>query len=296
MKASTNWAAFSPPYSLCCFPPAVSVLVVVFCTVSALSVGGVSNRPALCTVLTGTMCFLAWPAVWRHGTGGLALEGGREQQREALDLIFYLCISKAVRCYISLWFIRFIPPQYSLSCMLEALMQTSLLCNVSFEQYVVEGECMTEGLCVGREWSMGCPSCRNQLVDQSCRKGLLHSQDTAETRSLNADWRSKLESNIEQRKWNILWKVHLVTLKLFNNASYRVAHWCVRHGSVRMFLSCESVLQPHWSGRKPDMHLKTCSCLGHRAKEQLQFTQSWLTEITSTRLHYVIRDIIQGNA
>lgn len=44
------------------------------------------------------------------------------------------------------------------------------------------------------------------------------------------------------------------------------------------------------------MHLKTCSCQGHRAKEQLQFTQSWLTKITSTRVHYVIRDIIQGNA
>lgn len=41
--------------------------------------GGLSYRPALCTVLTETMCFHAWPAVWRHGTGGLALEGGREE-------------------------------------------------------------------------------------------------------------------------------------------------------------------------------------------------------------------------
>lgn len=40
--------------------------------------GGLSYRPALCTVLTGTMCFHAWPGVWRHGTGGLALERGRE--------------------------------------------------------------------------------------------------------------------------------------------------------------------------------------------------------------------------
>lgn len=46
--------------------------------------GGLSYRPALCTVLTGTMCFHAWPAVWRHGTGGLALEGGRKEQKEAL--------------------------------------------------------------------------------------------------------------------------------------------------------------------------------------------------------------------
>lgn len=30
------------------------------------------------------MCFHAWPAVRRHGTGGLALEGGREQKKGAL--------------------------------------------------------------------------------------------------------------------------------------------------------------------------------------------------------------------
>lgn len=46
--------------------------------------GGLSYRPALFTVLTGTMCFHAWPAVWRHGTGGLALEGGWEELNLAL--------------------------------------------------------------------------------------------------------------------------------------------------------------------------------------------------------------------
>lgn len=46
--------------------------------------GGLSYRPALCSVLTGTMCFHVCPAVWRHGTGGLAWEEGREEQEEAL--------------------------------------------------------------------------------------------------------------------------------------------------------------------------------------------------------------------
>lgn len=63
--------------------------------------------------------------------------------------------------------------------------------------------------------------------------------------------------------------------------------------------SCEASLYPDsapQSDSKPDVHLKTCSCLGHGAEEQLQLTQTWLTEITSSRVCYVIRDIIQGNA
>ena len=48
--------------------------------------GGLSYRPGLCTVLTGTMCFHSWVATWRHETGGLSLEGGGEEQKEPLVL------------------------------------------------------------------------------------------------------------------------------------------------------------------------------------------------------------------
>lgn len=59
--------------------------------------GGLSYRPALCTVLTGTMCFHAWPAVWRHGTGGLALEGGREGQKEGSFRYCCICFGRKGR-------------------------------------------------------------------------------------------------------------------------------------------------------------------------------------------------------
>lgn len=56
--------------------------------------GGLSYRPALCTVLTGTMCFHSWPAVWRHETGGVALEGGGVEQKEALVATVYFVLQQ----------------------------------------------------------------------------------------------------------------------------------------------------------------------------------------------------------
>lgn len=136
----------------------------------SLSVSGLSYRPALCTLLTGTMCFHASPSMNRHRTGGGAGVGGREKQNGALIAAVGFIWTEEENSGVVLWSV--VPPDVQRYANLRLMMEIFLLFRVSTQHTVVTWEWVTEGLCVGWRYSMGCPSCRNQLVDGE-RTGLL---------------------------------------------------------------------------------------------------------------------------
>lgn len=163
----------------------------------------------------------------------------------------------------------FIPLWYSLLCKPEAFnTDISIVQSACSAHGVWQKVCVLDGSrawgvpAVGTSWWMG----RGRVL----QKGRIHSQGAASARCLIADWSIKLEFGIEIK---------------------------TEHG-LRCSFGCSEVLNLRSTGfsrvnyfsaqtehrlidSKPDVHLKTCSCLGHRAKTQLQFAKSLLTEITS---------------
>lgn len=129
---------------------------------------------------------------------------------------------------------------------------------------------------------MGCPSCRNQLVDWE------RTSPPGRGFFIHKEQPGLGVSQTEEQTWNMVLisenrecsQTRLRSCQGFYNLIIiGFSDLTMRASVVAVLGSSLPGLPLSQSGGKPDVHLKAPSCLGHRAKRTAAVYTEWLTEI-----------------